>query len=135
MTLTEADRIARSRAIDALYRQHLGRPIDPNGVSYACSDLTLEEVEAILKWGELPPQLMIADGWDDGRWPMLLPGMTPEQQDLEILRMKQLHRNTAVLLAVNPDANNPPVYGPTIDVLLPAAAAKCEAAGLRVAHD
>jgi len=68
MTLSEAERIARALTIDGFYRRHLGRPIDPNGVSYACSDLTRDEIEAILKWGELPPQLMIADGWDDGRW-------------------------------------------------------------------
>ena len=110
MTLSEAERIARALTIDGFYRRHLGRPIDPNGVSYACSDLTLDEIEAILKWGELPPQLMIADGWDDGRWSMLLPGMLPEQQDLEILRMKQLHRNTAVLLATNPDPAKLPTY-------------------------
>ena len=126
------------------YKQSTGR--DP-----ADSDLAhglwraLNEGE---RWGTLrrafqeswplpsPSSLFIADGWDSGTgrmdWPMLLPGMSLDQQNAIITRMKANNRNTAVLLAVNPDMNNPPTYGPTIDVLLPTAAEKCRAAGLRV---
>lgn len=101
--------LAASQSVAELYRKHLKRPIDYHGISYALQvaqeTMSLEQVEEVLKWGELPPHKIIADGWDssnlDGVWPMIAI-MHDSLRQRAIEDAKKKHRNTMLILAEHP---------------------------------